>query len=215
VSPQEGLEEDLKALAEKLQNQKLAWQSGPTHVRRVLQDLPIEEFNHVLVLSYSPDGDMQHADSLAMMTLLLLRNIADQRGVRLSVVSEIMDIRNRDLMASARVDDFIISDRLVSLALAQLAENKDLLEVFQDLFNPQGVEIYLKPVEDYIRIGQPVNFYTILEAAKRRNEVAVGYRILSEAHNPDRRDGVHLNPDKSRPISFVHGDRLIVLAERE
>ncbi len=150
-----------------------------------------------------------------MMTLLHLRDIGDNKGYPLSIVSEIMDIRNRDLIQVARVDDFIISDRLVSLALTQLSENKQILDVFLDLFNPQGQEIYLKPVEEFIHFGKPVNFYTLLEAARQRGEVAIGYRIRAEACDASKDFGVHLNPRKSEYLTFSEGDRLIVLAEKQ
>jgi hypothetical protein len=37
--------------------------------------------------------------------------------VAFSIVSEMLDLRNRELMESAKVDDFIVSDHLVSLML--------------------------------------------------------------------------------------------------
>jgi hypothetical protein len=175
----------------------------------------LEGFDHIIILSYSPDEDIQRADSRTMMTLLHLRDIADKKGYPLAIVSEIMDIRNRDLIQVARVDDFIISDRLVSLALTQLSENKQTLEVFRDLFDPQGSEIYLKMVEEFIRLGRPVNFYTLLEAARQRGEAAIGYRIRAEARDASKNFGVHLNPRKSEYITFSQGDRLIVLAEKQ
>jgi hypothetical protein len=102
---------------------------------------------------------------------------------------------------------------LISLILSQIAENKELSSVFQNLFDPEGSEIYLKPVSDYIQIDRPINFYTLLEAARRRGEVALGYRIKAEANNAEKMHGVHLNPKKSEKISFSDEDMIIVLAE--
>jgi ion channel POLLUX/CASTOR len=59
----------------------------------------------------------------------------------------------------------------------------------------------------------PLNFYTVVEAARRRDEVAVGYRLKSEAANPHKSYGVRLNPDKSQRVTFTEDDRVIVLAE--
>jgi hypothetical protein len=61
--------------------------------------------------------------------------------------------------------------------------------------------------------GVPLNFYTAVEAARRRGEVAVGYRLKSETGDPDASYGVHLNPQKSRRVTFAEQDKLIVLAE--
>ena len=61
--------------------------------------------------------------------------------------------------------------------------------------------------------GVPLNFYTVVEAARRRGEVAVGYRLQTETADPAASYGIHLNPAKSGRVTFSEGDRLIVLAE--
>jgi ion channel POLLUX/CASTOR len=124
-----------------------------------------------------------------------------------------LEVQNRDLAAVTRADDFIVSNKLISLILSQIAENKELSSVFQNLFDPDGSEIYLKPINDYIQLDRPVNFYTLLEAARRRGEVALGYRIKAEANNADKLHGVHLNPKKAEKVSFTDDDKIIVLAE--
>ena len=208
-------EADIAQLSQRIINQNVVIQRANTYKRQLLESLRVESFNHIIVLSYVPYQEAQRADSITMITLLHLRDIANKIGHPLPMVSEIMDIRNRDLIQVARVDDFIISDRLVSLALTQLSENKLVLKVFQDLFNPEGSEIYLKPVEAYLRLDQPVNFYTVLEAARQRSEVAIGYRLQSEANEADNHYGVHLNPQKFLMITFSQGDRIITLAEQQ
>jgi ion channel POLLUX/CASTOR len=208
-------EADLAQIGHKITNQNVMIRHGSTHKRQLLESLQVESFDHIILLGYLPYLEAQRADGLTMITLLHLRDIANRIGKPLAIVSEILDVRNRDLIHVARVDDFIISDRLVSLALTQLSENKQVLKVFQDLFNPEGSEIYLKPLEDYLRLDGPVNFFTVLEAARQRCEVAIGYRLQSEADEAARHYGIHLNPPKSQVISFSPGDRIITLAEHE
>jgi hypothetical protein len=110
-------------------------------------------------------------------------------------------------------DDFIVSDHLASLMMCQVSENRELSRVFEELISPHGSELYLKPVSEYVEPGVPLNFYTVLEAARRRGEVAVGYRLESESGDPAASYGVHLNPEKSRRVTFTEHDNLIVLAE--
>ena len=50
-----------------------------------------------------------------------------------------LDLRNRELAEVTQADDFIVSDQLISLMLAQVAENKHLNAVFADLFDPRGL----------------------------------------------------------------------------
>ncbi|MFE3286138.1 NAD-binding lipoprotein, partial [Streptomyces sp. NPDC059233] len=65
---------------------------------------------------------------------------------------------------------------------------------------------------DYVRAGSEVAFATVVEAARRRRECAVGYRLRARAATgPDF--GVRINPDKRRRVRFGEDDSVIVLAE--
>ena len=195
-----------------LVNQKAAFKQDDTTDRRVLDDLNIADFDHVIVLSYD-DLEVQEADARTLVTLLHLRDISKRDETPFSIVSEMRDLRNRQLAEVAEVDDFVVSDHLVSLMMAQLSENKHLYDVFTDLFDPAGSETYLKPVGDYVQVNQPLNFYTLVEAARRRGETAIGYRLAHEENNPAKAYGVHTNPRKSELVTFSTEDKIIVLAQ--
>ena len=124
-----------------------------------------------------------------------------------------LDLRDRALAEVARADDFIVSDRLISLMIAQVAETKHLNAVFDDLLDPDGSEIYLKPAGDYVALGQAVPFAAVIEAARRRGEVAFGYRTHGRADDAGAAYGVAINPPKLAEITFGPADRVIVLAE--
>jgi hypothetical protein len=166
----------------------------------------------VIVLANS-QLEPQHADARTLVTLLHLRDIAQRDDTPFSIVSEMLDLRNRELAEVAGVDDFIVSEHLVSLMMSQLSENADLFAVFQDIFDPEGSEIYLKPASDYVEMGRPVNFYTVVEAARRRDQTAIGYRLLSQAKEVGKAYGVRTNPRKSEMVTFAAEDKIIVLSE--
>ena len=142
-----------------------------------------------------------------------MRDIADQKKASFSIVTEMLDPRNSKLAAVTRADDFIVSNRLVSLMMSQVAESKMINSVFNDLFDPAGSEIYLKPVKKYVQPGEEVNFYTLVEAAQRRGEVAIGYRLEAQSKDANSAYGVVLNPPKAEKVIFGREDKLIVLAE--
>ena len=179
-------------------------QEGDIRDRDLLESLEATEYDHVIVLAYS-HLEQQEADAITLVTLLHLRDIAERDETPFSIISEMLDLRNRELAEAAKVDDFIVSEHLISLMMSQLSENAELMDVFTDMFDPEGAEIYLKPVSDYVTTGQPVNFYTVTEAARRRGETAIGYRIMSESHDADKAYGVHTNPKKSERVSFSAG----------
>jgi hypothetical protein len=196
----------------KLINQKVVFRPGDTILRAELDEINVADFDHVIVLA-DTTLDPQDADSRTLITLLHMRNIAEKDETPFSIVSEMLDMRNRELAEVTRVDDFIVSDHLISLMMAQISENGDLFDVFNDLFDPQGSEIYLKSAADYVATGQPVTFYTVVEAARRRGEVAIGYRVAGELRDAGKSYGVYTNPIKSKEINFAQGDKVIVLAE--
>ncbi len=197
-----------------LKNQKAATRVGDITDRRVLDGLEVASYDHVIVLGDPGGSDPDATDSKTLVTLLHLREIAERSGQPFSIVSEMLDVRNRELAEVTGADDFIVSDHLASLMMCQVSENKELSEVFEDLISPEGSELYLKPATDYVEPGVPLDFYTMVEAARRRGEVAVGYRLQAETIDSDASYGVHLNPEKSRRITFSKRDRLIVLAEK-
>jgi hypothetical protein len=87
------------------------------------------------------------------------------------------------------------------------------MRVFEDLLRSEGSEIYLKYVKNYMNISEPVDFYTILESAKRRGETAIGYRLERYHNDSQKAYGVVINPNKSDLIHFSEKDKIIVLAE--
>jgi len=202
----------INAQGGKLKNQTLVVEEGETTDRDLLNRLGVQDYDHVIVLAYST-VEPQEADAKTLVTLLHLRDMAQKDETPFSIVSEMLDLRNRELAEATQVDDFIVSEHLISLMMAQLSENAQLFDVFTDIFDPEGAEIYLKPVSDYVTPGTPVSFYTVVEAARRRGETTLGYRITSEASNAGKAYGVHTNPKKSGSVTFAPEDKVIVIAE--
>ncbi len=195
------------------ENLTTTWQRADATKRAVLDALDPASFDHIIVLADTTEHDQQRADSRTLVTLLQLRDIADRGGHDLNIVSEMLDDGNRELAEVTEADDFIVSDKLVSLVLAQIAENRELTAVFDTLFSSAGSEIYLSPAEQYVDLGVEVDMTTIIGAAQRRGETAIGFRLAADAHTAAKQYGVRVNPAKSERVRFADGDRVIVLAE--
>jgi voltage-gated potassium channel Kch len=198
---------------EQFRNMAVKFTRADATNRAVLDALEVDGFDHVIVLAYKERLDTQRADAKTLITLLQLRDIEEKAGIDLNIVSEMLDDRNRELAEVTKADDFIVSDKLISLMLSQVSENKQLTEVFETLFSSAGSEVYLRPFENYIVTGAEVDFYTVLEAARRRGETAIGYRIAARSRSAAHAYGVTINPGKHDAIRFAAGDKIIVLAE--
>jgi Trk K+ transport system NAD-binding subunit len=213
VAPGEPQQMQAEVAAAQSGRMQITFERGNPVDRPTLERLAGGGYQFVIILSPTDAPDIQLADATTMVSLLHLRDIAGRTGQTFSIVSEILDVRNRDLAEVTSADDVIIGERLVALAMAQIAENKDVMPVFVEFLSPGGPEIYLKPAQDYVTPGKPISFYTVLEAARRKGQTAIGYRLLSEAGAPEQAFGVHLNPEKSAMITLAAHDRIIVLAE--
>lgn len=195
-----------------LVRQRMALMTGDIASLATLESLRVAEYNHIIVMS-DTRLPIQEADAQTLICLLHLRNLAEAAGRDLSIVSEMMDMRNRALAQVAKADDFIVSDKLVSLMLSQLSENKHLDRVFRVLFSAEGSEVYIRPARDYVAVGAELDFHTVIEAAARRGETAIGYRVVADGQDASRGFGVKVNPTKSARFRFAPDDQVIVLAE--
>lgn len=165
--------------------------------------------DHVIVLCYKERLSEAQADARVMLTLLHLRGAIDAADAPTNVVAELLDERDIDLSPSRPTDEFIVSERLTALLMAQLSENRELGPVFDDLLDEEGVEIYLKPALLYAG-GGSVEFGDLTAAAAARGEIAIGYQARGGEGGVGR---ATINPAKSRVFEPSDGDRLIVLAE--
>ena len=208
--------EDTDVLMDELQdvisNQRVNFIHGDITSSAELAKNDIISYDNIIILSYY-DIDIQEADAKTLICLLHIRNMADKEGKKVNIVSEMFDQKNRELAEVTKADDFIISEDLISLFLTQLSETPDLKNVMDILFEAEGSEFYLKDAKDYIKLDEEVNFYTVLEAAAYKNETAVGYRIIKNAHSVENNYGIKVNPKKDETVKFSEGDKIIVLAE--
>lgn len=186
--------------------------TGEITSRKFLSSLNLAETDYVMILS-EPGMSIQQADANTLVTLLHVRDIIQKNSFNTNIVSEMLDPRNSDLARISRKNDFIVSDKLVSLLISMISENKDLKPVIDDLLDADGSEIYFKPISNYVHPGKPCNFYQLTAAASSIGQVAMGYRIMAASNDPSKAYGIVINPDKSKSIAFSEEDMLIVLAE--
>jgi voltage-gated potassium channel Kch len=208
------LEGEVEAILLAGDNMRVAMARVDTSRRGEIEALDPTGYDHILVLGYSDHMAAQPADTRTLVTLLHLRRIAEDAGRPIGVVSEMIDVRNRELAEVARVDDFVVSNKLVSLMLAQASENEHLEEIFRDLLDEEGSEICLRPAADYVTVGEASSFHAVTAAARQRGEVAIGHHIpaAGSEHDARRMGGIVINPSKVEPVTYTSQDRVIVLA---
>jgi ion channel POLLUX/CASTOR len=189
---------------------RMTYQSTGGNLDELSAQVRARPFDKVIILGYRSGLSPAEADARSLLTLLILQQalVASSPGQRPRIVTELLDARDVDLARATGADDFVVSDELSSLMLAQLAERADLEDVFSDLFDVEGSAIALQPAEWYVA-SESVPFRRIVAAARARGETAIGYRI---EHGPDGLPSVVLNPPKTDVVQLRAADRIVVIA---
>jgi ion channel POLLUX/CASTOR len=167
-------------------------------------------YDKVIILDYRVGVSPSEADARALLTLLILQQAlgTDASGRRPRIVTELLDAADVDLARATGADDFVVSDELSSLMLAQLAERAELEPVFEDLFDVAGSAIALRPSSSYVT-SQLVPWRQVVAVARARGETAIGYRI---EHGAAGAPNVVLNPAKGEHVQLDEGDQVVVIA---
>lgn len=176
---------------------------GPQGLMAMLASRPIDQ---AIVLGYRGDVPVPEADARTMLTLLTLDKVFAGREQRPRVVAEMLDRANVAVAQTTGVSDFIVSDELSSLMIAQLSERLELHLVFDELFDAEGCFITLNPAPLYAPADE-VSYAELVAAASARRETAFGWRV-------DATGEVVVNPPKSARVRLGPKDQVLVLAPR-
>ncbi|CAD6335015.1 unnamed protein product [Miscanthus lutarioriparius] len=207
----------------RLDNITLVHREGNAVIRRHLESLPLESFDSILILAdESVEDSAIQADSRSLATLLLIRDIQAKRlpykeslvshvsrgtfsegswigemqqaSDKSVIISEILDPRTKNLLSMSKISDYVLSNELVSMALAMVAEDRQINNVLEELFAEQGNEMQIRPSDLYLREEEELNFFEVILRARQRKEIVIGYRleaaeraIINPTHKVSRR----------------------------
>lgn len=180
----------------------------------------IGPFNYDNVIILSQDLDDRSADKIdsdTLIILLWLRKIKEGGNHdNTKIITQVLNSENQEIITQTDVDDFIISNKLITMILAQLSEAPLIKLVYDDLFSEDGSEIYVKPAHLYFEtFPNKLVFADLIGIAAQRSEVCLGIRKASLRKDAQSNFGVKLNLDKVEEIVLEEGDFLVVLSEDE
>ena len=187
-------------------------------------------FNSILILS--PGGTtIEEMDAYVISLLIRIRQILlsketsdhpisqSKKQKWPKLITEVMDSENIDIILNSGVEDFMVSNQFVSQIMAQVSEEPLALDVYDDLFQAEGSELYIKPASYYFDFSEnktiTVQYGECVQAAQLRNEVILGLQIHKDQKNKDKMFGINLIPNKNDLFILCEKDGLIALAEDE
>ena len=195
-----------------------------------LDEIDPQNFDSILILS--PGGTtIEEMDAYVISLLIRIRQIlilksSKDQYVNSSdskkwpkLITEVMDSENIDIILNSGVEDFMVSNQFVSQIMAQVSEEPLALDVYDDLFQAEGSELYIKPASYYFDFNDnesiTVPYGECMQAAQLRDEVILGVQLHAEQKNKDKMFGIALIPDKNDEFILSKEDGLIALAEDE
>jgi hypothetical protein len=184
-----------------------------------LQGLNPFKYDNIIVLSQSLEElNADKIDSDTLIILLLLRNIKQEKGLEVTtnIITQILNSENQEIITQTDVDDFIISNKLITMILAQLSEKPLIKKLYDDLFSEDGSEIYVKPADLYFsKFPQTLRFGDLIGLTVKREEICLGIRKGNLSRDNSSNFGVRLNLPKDEVVIIQADDYLVVLSEDE
>ncbi len=185
-----------------------------------LNDMEPQNFDSLLILS--PGGTtIEEMDAFVISLLIRVRQILRESNATKwpKLITEVMDSENIDIILNSGVEDFMVSNQFISQIMAQVSEEPLALDVYDDLFQAEGSELYIKPAAYYFSFDGKesitVPYGECVQAAKLRQEVILGVPLHSDHQEKDKMFGISLIPDKSDMFTLTPDDGLIALAPDE
>ncbi|MFJ9898151.1 NAD-binding lipoprotein [Streptomyces sp. NPDC091280] len=191
---------------------RLTHHPGDPSAPETLTGLDLRAYDGVIALGADRQegGDPERADDRTLLTILNLRSWEEETSGVLPVVAEMRDHRSRTIAPLGPAGDVIVRGELTALLMAQIVHTPELAAVFEEIFAVRGGALALHPADRYVRPGRAASFATVVAAALRVGECAIGYRA-HDPRAPRPHEPVRLCPGKSERRVWHAEDEILVL----
>jgi len=160
--------------------------------------------------------DNEEADTRSLNLRLYCKHYKEQHPEPdFGITCEMRNVEHQNLADVMMPSDFVVSRNMAALMMSQIAENRELKDVFETLLVSEGYELYIKPANYYLDVsgGKEIDLFSLSEAVAEKHEVFIGYKLDSAGDAEPI-----LAPDKIRrgkpvTVKLHEGDQLVVLAE--
>ncbi|GLT56598.1 hypothetical protein SLA2020_296290 [Shorea laevis] len=131
----------------RLENITLVHREGNAVIRRHLESLPLESFDSILILAdESVEDSAIQADSRSLATLLLIRDIQAKRLPYRDAM--VIPGRRGSLSQGSWIGD--MQEASDNMALAMVAEDRQINDVLEELFAEEGNELQIRQADLYL-----------------------------------------------------------------
>ena len=170
----------------------------------------------VAILTPHKHGAEIDEDERIIRLLLFLREYRTVRGVHFSITSEMNSEANRELASATGSDDFIIGRHFSALLMTQIAEDREMKGLFDELLSSEGFEVYMQRASNYLATGAPTDMFAVGQAVAQRGEIFIGIRQkIGGVYGVPRINPERIDAATGRAKEYVFGpdDYVVVLSE--
>ena len=165
----------------------------------------LDQADTVILVDDDNNPDRHDSRILSYMIAIKARSIRAGHFPEI-IVGEFLDPRNREIAEKLKIKEVIISSELVSNYMVQLAFENERADVFKELLDKEGNEIYVRPASNYLGSNNSnLSFENIMYKARSFHEIAIGYIT------PENR--VELCPSNREDDLLTKDHKVVVIAE--
>lgn len=163
-------------------------------------------FDTILCLATDLSVSEQAADARTLVTYAILKDLIDPSRKRPRILIELLDELNAALLDPRRCE-YLLSPKVLSNMLVQVALRRELHAVFRSLFDSSSTELLFRDFQRYnLPTGKALRFEELQARGREHGEIVLGL-----FQNEFADGAAHLNPDRSRSWTLEEGDQLIVI----
>jgi len=196
---------------------------GDIHDPDFLSGFKLLEYNNIVILA-EESNSVEEVDMKTISRLLEFRDYFKKlkntdpnalvTGVaKTKLVTEVIDSEKADIFFEAGAKDFLIPHKFVSEIIAQISQQPELKQIYDEIINTWGCELYLKPVFLFFsEIPITVNFADCMLAAQVRGEICIGVKISTKGTDMNKH-GLYMPADKNIVFHLHETDSLVTLSD--
>ena len=170
----------------------------------------------VLILSDDNVGEESYDANVFMTLIELAKNFPNREN--LVFITELLDSRNLSSIIDFNIKNTIISNKMMSLLITQLALNKDSKSFFgkilktSDHVKENDFDILMNPVKSMVKITEPIGFSSKAELLRTFYNTYGGKNILIGLYQDNKLKLLNREQDKLEKLTIKGDDLFIYLS---
>ncbi|MDT8408239.1 MAG: hypothetical protein RQ741_01440 [Wenzhouxiangellaceae bacterium] len=170
-----------------------------------MEKLELSNYSAIFLLSSDRLDSVEEADARAIVGHRIIEGLLEEHPLRPQILLELADAANEGLVRTPGAET-LVSPLVISHMLAQVALQREVRLIFDELFTVGGAELDLR-VPGPAFLGKAMSFQAMEAAVAARGETLLGF----QRDRPGEAPQLLLNPPREQVFEVGDRDRLCIL----